>query len=111
MVTQFNGAELFICGAPFVTLFRFSSKPPLSALEWAPGWCIDTFTAQWRAARTDRRFDWAIAMTNYGGLILLDADGAVNEWDTGEGNWITRNLPLEQWIENIIIEGEAAMTE
>src|SRR5437899_892990 len=75
MLRRFNGVELFISGSPLVSLFRISTIPPLPPLEWAPEWCIDTFTRKWRAAGSNRQGDWAIAITNYGGLILLDADG------------------------------------
>ena len=35
----------------------------------------------------NREGDWAIAMTNYGGLILLDKNENIHEWDTGEHRW------------------------
>jgi hypothetical protein len=111
MLKRFNGAELFIAGSALVSFFRISTSPPLSPLEWAPEWCIDKFTAQWRAEGTNRKGDWAIAMTNYGGLVLLDADGTVKEWDTGQSKWVSGKLPLEQWIEKMMSEGEAIMSE
>lgn len=50
-------------------------------------------------------------MTNYGGLVLLDDDGSVKEWDTGESKWVAERQPLEQWIEKMMSEGEAIMAE
>jgi hypothetical protein len=111
MLKRFNGAELFIAGIPLVSFFRISTIPPLPPLEWAPEWCIDNFTAQWRSAGSNRQDDWAIAMTNYGGLILLDADGTVKEWDTGESRWLFKNVPLQEWMERMMSEGDAIMAE
>jgi hypothetical protein len=111
MLKRFNGAELFISGSPLVSFFRISTMPRLHHLEWASEWCIDAFTRKWRAAASDRQDDWAIAMTNYGGLVLLDAGGTVKEWDTGECTWLSGNLPLDEWIEKVINEGEVIMAE
>ncbi|MDX1948696.1 MAG: SMI1/KNR4 family protein [Pirellulaceae bacterium] len=111
MLMRFNGAELFIAGSPLVSFFRISTSPPLPPLEWAPEWCIDKFTPQWRTAGPNRKGDWAIAMTNYGGLVLLDADGIVKEWDIGESKWVSGKQSLEHWIENVMSEGEAIMAE
>ena len=111
MLSNFNGAELFISGSPLVSFFRISSTPPLPPLEWAPEWCIDSITREWRDAGDNRNGVWAIAMTNYGGLILLDADEFISEWDTGEGRWVLEKQSLEQWIEKLICEGEKVMAE
>jgi hypothetical protein len=111
MSERFNGAELFISGSPFVSVFRISTIPPLPPLEWASEWCIDTFTRKWRAAGHNRQDDWAVAMTNYGGLVLLNKDGTVKEWDTGQSTWLSRNLPFAEWIENVMSEGETIMAE
>src|SRR4029077_18086242 len=111
LLTHFSGAELFISGIPLLTFFRISNDPPLSHLEWAPEWHIDQFTVKWRAAGSERKNDWAIAMTNYGGLILLDKDETVTEWDTGEARWLVKDLPFDEWIEKIMKEGEAIMAE
>jgi hypothetical protein len=111
MLRRFNGAELFRCPDPFVSLFRISSIPPLPPLEWAPEWCVDTFTRRWRAAGCDRQEDWAIAMTNYGGLVLLCASGTVKEWDTGESRWLVRDMDLREWLDKIVSEGEIIMAE
>ena len=110
MLKRFNGANLFI-SAGLLSLFRISTIPPLPPLEWAPQWCIDKFTPQWRAAGSNRQGDWAIAMTNYGGLVLLDADGTVKEWDTGESRWLSKNMPLGEWIEKMMSEGEVIMAD
>ena len=108
MLRHFNGAKLF--DGSF-RLFGISVTPPLPPLEWAPEWCIDAFTRRWRAAGSNRECDWAIGITNYGGLILLNDNETVKEWDTGQSIWLSRDLPLETWIENVISEGEAIMAE
>jgi hypothetical protein len=111
MLSRINGAKLFNCGIPVVTLFRISTVSPPPALEWSPEWCIDTFTPKWRAAGSNRQDDWAMAMTNYGGLVLLGADGMVKEWDTSESRWLLRDLAFDEWIEKMISEGKAVMAE
>lgn len=111
MLERFNGAKLFCCPNPIVNIFRISTIQQLPILEWAPEWCIDTFTSKWRAASSGRNRDWAVAMNNYGGLVLLDLDGNVKEWDIGVGEWVFEALPLEQWIEEMMSEGEAIMHE
>ena len=50
-------------------------------------------------------------MTNYGGLVLLDADETIKEWDTGQSTWLSRNLPFGEWIEKVISEGEVIMAD
>src|SRR5262249_49840301 len=105
MLKRFNGAKLFCSPNPFVSFFRISTGPPLPPLEWAAEWCIDKFTAQWRAAGSNRQGDWAIAMTNYGGLILLDDRESVKEWDTGQNSWLSHNLPFGEWVDKVMKEG------
>ena len=63
------------------------------------------------AAGSNREHDWAIAMTNYGGLILLDRRKTITEWDTGQSTWLLRNLRFSEWIEKVISEGELITTE
>jgi hypothetical protein len=111
MLRRFNGAELYRSPNPFVTIFGISTTPPLPPLEWAPEWCIDTFTRKWRAAGTNRQNDWAIAMTNYGGLILLDGNESIKEWDTSQSIWLSRNLAVGEWMEKVIDEGEIVIAE
>jgi hypothetical protein len=111
MLERFNGAELFLSGGPFVTLFRISSIPPLPALEWAPDWCVDSITRRWRAQGSNRAGDWAIAMTNDDGLVLLCADETVNEWDTAQCILSSKNVPFEEWMANLTDEGRALIAE
>ncbi len=111
MLNRFNGAKLFISSGPFINIFGVSTNLPPSPLEWSKEWCIDTFTPTWRAAGPNRQNDWAIAMTNYGGLVLLDESETFREWDTGQSMWLSRNLSLSEWIENVIREGEVTMSE
>ena len=111
MLRRFNGAELFcIMGAAF-TFFRVSTVPPLPPSEWASDWCIDIFTREWRKAGANRERDWAIGMNNYGGLVLLDANGNIKEWDTGETRWLLKNVPFDEWIDKLMDEGEEIMAE
>jgi hypothetical protein len=111
MLARFNGAELFICGSPLVSVFRISTIPALPRLEWAPDWCIDVFTRKWRTGGSNRQGDWAIGMTNYGGLVLLSADDTIKEWDTGQSVWLSKNVPFGEWIEKVVSEGETMMAE
>jgi hypothetical protein len=111
MVSHFNGGELFLSAGPTFSLFRISTFPPLPPFEWAPEWCIDVLTPRWRTAGINRSYDWAMGITNYGGLILLDDKENVKEWDTSQGSWLVKNLPLGDWIEKIISEGETVMAE
>lgn len=111
MLNRFNGAKLFIGAGPFISLFGISTDLPPSPLEWSEEWCIDTFTPRWRGAGPNRQNDWAIAMTNYGGLILLDGSETISEWDTGQSMWLSKNLPLGEWIESIVNAGEAMIVD
>jgi hypothetical protein len=108
MLNRFSGAKLFDSS---FNLFGISTNLPPSPLEWSPEWCIDTFTPRWRAAGSNRQGDWAIGMTNYGGLILLNENETIKEWDTGQSTWLSNDLPLGAWIENVISEGEVIMAE
>jgi hypothetical protein len=111
MLRCFNGARLFLSAGPSFSLFGISTDPSPSPLEWTPDWWIDKYTPRWRTAGTNREVDWAIAMTNYGGLILLNDNETINEWDTGQSTWLSKDLPLEAWIENLISEGEVIMAD
>ena len=111
MLRRFNGAELFVSAIPAFTLFGVSTCPQPSAFEWAQGWYIDTYTPQWRETGRDREHDWALGMTSYGGLILLDETEIVSEWGTAEGEWLSRGVSLGDWTEKVIREGEEIMAE
>jgi len=109
MLEHFNGAELFIGGLPLLTLFRISTVPSLPSLEWSEEWYIDKLTPKWRASGPNRNDDWAIGMTNYGGLILFNESRGISEWDTGESRWLIREMPFNEWIEKIMKDGEVMM--
>lgn len=111
MLSQFNGAKLFVRAIPFLRLFRVSTVPAPSPLEWAPEWCIDTYTRKWREADNGRDNDWAFAITNYGGLLLLDETESIKEWDTQQGVWLARDVLLTEWIEKMICDGEQMMND
>ncbi|HTV48969.1 MAG TPA: SMI1/KNR4 family protein [Phycisphaerae bacterium] len=110
MLHCFNGAKLFIRTAPLLSIFRISTVEPLPPLEWASDWCIDKFTPLWRRYG-DRQNDWAIAMMNYGGLIILDSGCIVKEWDTSQKMWNPGKLEFDKWIDKILAEGDAYMKE
>jgi hypothetical protein len=110
MLNHVNGAKLFIRAGPMVSVFGISVVPPLPPMEWASDWWIDKFTPWWRDAESGRQNDWVIAMMNYGGLILIDANNKVSEWDTSEGRWLKENVPFADWMKQIIAEGESFLT-
>jgi hypothetical protein len=107
MVQHFNGAELFDATGPLLTLFGVTTVPPLPPLEWAEDWYIDKFTPHWRAWGANRDDDWVIGMMSYGGLILFNQSRGISEWDTGERRWLLENTLLDDWIEKVIVHGEA----
>jgi hypothetical protein len=109
MLHKFNGAELFIRNGPMITLFGISPVPPLAEVEWAQDWWIDKFTPAWRAA-FHREKDWAIAISNYDGLTVLDDESRVREWDRGAHRWGPTDPDLGAWIERILKEGEEYMS-
>jgi hypothetical protein len=112
MLRHFNGAELFEKTGPLVTVFGASTIPPLPPKEWAEHWYIDKYTPSWRAAGEDRENDWAVAMMNYGGLVIVCGDGRVREWDTGQRSWDRRNFDnFDEWFEEILREGDAFLKE
>ena len=110
MLRHFNGAELFIKTGPLISIFRVSTIQPLPPLVWAPEWQIENFTSRWRSCGSGRN-EWAIAMMNYGGLILLDSAGNTKEWDTAERNWIGQNLTLDDRIEDLLTQGDKYLAE
>jgi len=113
LLKHLNGARLFDTGAggEMVALFGLSEVPPLPPMEWAEDWYIDIFTPKWRAAGANRQLDWVIAMMNYGGLIVLDGQGTVREWDTSQQIWDPNTCSFDQWIQDILREGEAYLNE
>jgi hypothetical protein len=113
MVRHFNGARLFIAkngGGEMLTVFGISDDPPLSSVEWASDWYIDKFTPRWRAAGSGRNSQFAIGMTNYGGVILYE-NGVISEWDTAERHWAQPKYSLGEWFERILTEGDTYLRE
>jgi hypothetical protein len=106
MLTTFNGGELFINGPPFLTIFGIDHSAGPSPSDWF----IDVYTPVWRSA-AGRDFDWAVAMTNYGGLIVLGPDNMVCEWDVSQGKWDGQALDLVKWTQKVLIEGAAFFNE
>jgi hypothetical protein len=111
MLKLFNGAELFVRNSPMVTIFGISANPPLPPLEWAADWYIDKFTPVWRSTNQDRQTDWAIAMMNYGGLIILGQDGTAREWDTSQGTREPKTWEFGKWVDDVLHNGESYMQE
>ena len=112
MLRHFNGGKLFVKTAQLVSIFRLSTISSLPPMEWAEDYCIDKFTPWWRAAGEDRQNDWAIAMMNHGGLIIVDVDGRVREWDTAERMWDPHSFDdFDEWVEDTLREGDAFLKE
>lgn len=110
MLRRFNGAKLFINGIQLVVIFGIYVDPPPSPLEWAPNWYIDRFTKKWFSSESQSE-DLVIAMTNYGGLIVIDKSGKVREWDTQQKIWTSKKRSFDEWIEEMLHTGEQYMKE
>jgi hypothetical protein len=110
MLQFFNGGRLFINAMQLVSLFGISTIPPLPPFEWAPDWYIDKVTPAWRSSGS-RENEWAIAMMNYGGLIILADDGTTKEWDTSQRTWTPGAWQFDEWMEKLLREGDAYMRE
>lgn len=110
MLRHFNGAELFCPSNPVVTIFGISTIPAPPAFDGAHDWYIDKYTPGGRSA-LHRPNDWVIAMTNYGGVIFLNQDGWVDEWDSSQGAWDPVTLPLDAWIEKQVHDGDVCLKE
>ena len=109
MLQHFNCANLFIRAGEMISLFGISSSPRLPWQQWAPDWYIDVFTPTWRRTH-GQPTDWAIAMTNYGGLIILDADNTIRQWDTFTNAWDALEpgpWTFADWIDKVFQEGDA----
>ena len=111
MLKLFNGAELFVKTGPMVTIFGISANPPLPPLEWAADWYIEKFTPAWRSFGQGNQTDWAIAMMNYGGLIILNKNGTTREWDTSQGMWGSKTWEFGDWVDDVLRNGEVYMRE
>jgi len=111
MLGHLNGARLFLRNGPLVSIFGISEIPPLPPMQWSADWYIDKFTPVWRSADQGRQMDWAIAMMNYGGLIILGQDGMIREWDTSQGIWDPKTWNFREWADNILRDGELYMQE
>lgn len=110
MLAHFDGAELFLKNGPFVTIFGISPETPLDPFEWAPDWYIDKFTPSWRSGHKVED-EWAVAMTNYGSLTIVDSNGLVRCWDTAQNTWDAKRRPFEEWMEATLREGDAYLKE
>ncbi len=111
MLRRFNGGKLFNKTGPMIHLFGITLDPPLSSLEWGEDWYIDKFTPRWRSAGSARENDWAVAMTNYGGLIIVNPDGRTRQWDTARSAWEAKNWTFHKWFEECLQQGVLFMAE
>ncbi|HZL36667.1 MAG TPA: SMI1/KNR4 family protein [Tepidisphaeraceae bacterium] len=104
MLKCFSGAELFLFQGPCDTIFGLS----LPADEGF--WSVDRYTPVWREHRPGEK-EWAIGITNYGGLYVAGSDNSVREWDTSEARWLGSWASPEEWIEHVIAEGTVVIAE
>jgi hypothetical protein len=114
MLLRFNGAQLFIAphgGGEYLTIFGISTRPPLPAFMWAPDWYLDRFTPPWRAGNVHRQEDWALCMTNYGGLVVMNAHETIGECDTAQKIWLIEDIAVDEWAEVIIRNGKDYLKE
>lgn len=109
VIGQTNGAELFIKGGPLLTLLPIKMNEKLARVDWSNIWCIDNYTTLWRQAGEKRNKDWVFAVTSYGGLILQERPDEISEWDTADTGWIQRHVPVSEWIEKVLADGNALM--
>jgi len=110
MLRHFNGAQLFCTGLPLVSIFGLSVAMPDKPMEWCKEWSIDKFTPKWRAFPLSNH-EWAFAMNNYGGLLVVDLVGMTAEWDTSERRWLGHKMSFEDRFEQLIQEGDICLRE
>jgi hypothetical protein len=111
MLKHFNGARLFKKTGPFVSIFGVSTIPLLPPLQWATEWYVNKFTPAWRSGGNNRQSEWAIAMMNYGGLVILEDHGIVKEWDTAQAKWNSHTWKINEWLEDLLAKGDAFLRE
>ena len=111
MLKTFNGGKFYIDRIPLITIFGISPLSPEAASDPGTEWHIDQFAPKWRISAGGREKDWPIAMTNYGGLIILQENERVREWDTGQGKWSSESTRLEDWINRALSEGKLYMAD
>jgi hypothetical protein len=111
MLVHFNGARLFKKTVPFVSIFGISTIPAMPPLEWAKDWYIDKFTPAWRLRESGRQNQWAIAMMNHGGLIILEGPDKITQWDMAQKKWESKAWKFDEWVENLLTEGDLYLQE
>lgn len=102
LLRHFNGAELFVDAIPLVTLLGI----PLASDRGGAGRFIDHYTQSWRR-EYQRPHDWVIGIKNYGALIVLSDDGLVREWEPTSRAWGNGPWRFEEWIETLLVDGDA----
>jgi hypothetical protein len=50
-------------------------------------------------------------MTNCGGLVVIDAHGAIIEWDSVGNELLSTNKTFGDWIETVMSDGDTMMAE
>jgi hypothetical protein len=52
-----------------------------------------------------------IAVTNYGGLSILEQNSIVTEWDSSQQKWAADRYSFNEWVEKVLEEGAAYLEE
>jgi hypothetical protein len=103
MLKHFNGGELFIRTGPLITLFGLFQHSEKTEFAWYD-WYIDIWTPKWRL-EMKRPEDWVIGMTNYGGVVILNNELLIGEWDSNEHQFMDKWFTYIEWIEKILSDG------
>lgn len=98
MLRVFNGAEFFLDGIPFVTVFGIAENTRDG------DWSLDSYTRLWRS-HGHRPNDWAFGITTYGGLFVGNLESQIREWDTSEARWLQSWASVHDWMTWVIREG------
>lgn len=108
MLRRFNGGEFYVDAIAMVTLFGLSAPGDDPASDWY----IDRFTPAWRS-RGRRPGDLVVGMFNYGGVVVVDGDSVVREWDSAVGGWSTDHGPMRfgAWLSMVADLGQEYLAD
>jgi hypothetical protein len=106
MLRIFNGGEIFVNPMPSVTIFGLSLPGDRRDFDWF----IDRYTPAWRSAK-NRPQDWILAMTSYGGLLVMEQDLTVRQWDTARHAWDGLPMSYEDWLDATVRECNISVNE
>lgn len=107
MLKRFNGGELFINAIPLITLLGLSL--PEKVMYWPADWYIENSTRTLRLAN-GALAEWVFAITNYGDLITTNQLGECKQWQMSQ---LDRHIDLgslENWLQQVLEEGNVHMT-